>query len=118
MKQFNQDNFILKYIFVRWSIIILMIALLILKSSLVMIFSIGCHLIALLVYRQEYWIWFKSIFNDLKNTKNDFLLSHPIILLFTKVVYAYTNIFIFGLLEVYSFTQAKKLSSINSQESK
>lgn len=112
MSDFDQSKYLLKYLVIKAVLNIAIIVLIIINAKLMFIFSLGCHGVAFLLYPKEYSIWFKGIFSDFFKRFPLFTKEYPLLSHVFNTIHIVNLIGFFGLVEVYSFTQAKYLASI------
>lgn len=102
----NLAFLIFKQIYLRFAIIVFCYAFFILSPFKSIIFSIGCHTVGLIFYK-EYNYWLTDIYLSFKKTNAKLFESSTTLYHLKMVLVMFFNIFVFGVYEIFFFMQAK-----------
>lgn len=114
----NTSNLIFKHLYLRLTIILFCCVFFGVSTFKAMTFSLCCHFAGILFYRAEYHDWLFSMKTYFEQ-ENANLLESNYSFYYVKMIFVYfCNIFMFGLYEIFAFTQIKALAEESPEEPK
>lgn len=108
------NKFILRLTIIKLTLNVFSIVLIFVNFTLAFLLSLSCHAVATIVFGSAYISWFKGIFSEPNKSFEQFK-SNIYLFNFLKVLFIVLHVFVYGLAEVYTYTQAARIKSIKSE---